>query len=467
MSDLAAMILAGGQSRRMKSPLSKVLHRVAGRPLIHYPVAAARAAGASRVLVIVAPKDRVTVEDYLASAFGHEAIQVVVQDPPRGTGDAARIGAAGLDASARRVLILSGDTPLVRAGDVERLAAALSPDRPLVLGTCVPESPYGYGRILRDEAGRAHAIREERDLKTAAEQAIREINAGLYAVMQDRLKDALGGLSPNNAQGEYYLTDILPVFASSEGVATVVFPADAVVGVNDRSQLARVQDVMFARIAERHRVAGSSVATGACIDDAVRIGQDVRIESGVHLRGDSEVGDGCVVDVGCVVTDSSLGAGVTLLPYTVVTESRVGDGCQLGPFARLRPKTVLEADVRLGNFVETKATTMRRGAKANHLAYLGDGDVGENSNIGAGTIFCNYDGFSKNRTAIGRDVFIGSDSQLVAPVTVGDGAYVATATCVTEDVPADALAIGRVRQTNKAGYAPKLRDMKRAAAKKK
>jgi bifunctional UDP-N-acetylglucosamine pyrophosphorylase/glucosamine-1-phosphate N-acetyltransferase len=372
---------------------------------------------------------------------------------------------AALDPGARRVLILSGDVPLIGREDVERLAAALSQDSPLVLGTCVLDDPHGYGRILRDRQGRAHAIREQPDLGSDAERAIREINAGVYAVMLDGLASALQGLSPNNAQGEYYLTDILPVFARGGGVATLELSADAVVGVNDRSQLAHVQDVMFTRIAERHRLAGSSVAIGACIDDAVTLGEDVRIESGVHLRGDTEVGAGSVIDVGCVVTDSSLGASVTLLPYTIVTESRVGDQCQLGPFAHARPKSVLEADVKLGNFVETKATTMRRGAKANHLSYLGDGDVGENTNIGAGTIFCNYDGFSKNKTTIGRDVFIGSDSQLVAPVTVGDGAYVATATCITEDVPADAMAIGRVRQTNKPGYAPKLRDIKRAAKK--
>ncbi|HWO09784.1 MAG TPA: DapH/DapD/GlmU-related protein, partial [Polyangiaceae bacterium] len=186
-------------------------------------------------------------------------------------------------------------------------------------------------------------------------------------------------------------------------------------------------------------------------------GQDVSIAAGVHLRGNTRVGDGSRLDVGCVVTDSTLGAGVTLLPYTVITESQIGDSCQLGPFAHTRPGSVLEADVKLGNFVETKATRLRRGAKANHLSYLGDGDVGENTNIGAGTIFCNYDGYSKQKTTIGRDVFIGSDSQLIAPVTVGDGAYVATASTVTEDVPADALAIGRVRQSNKAGYAPRLR----------
>ncbi|HTV19616.1 MAG TPA: bifunctional UDP-N-acetylglucosamine diphosphorylase/glucosamine-1-phosphate N-acetyltransferase GlmU [Polyangiaceae bacterium] len=466
MSDLAALIMAGGQSRRMKSPLSKILHRVAGRPLIHYPVAAARAAGAARVVVIAAPKDRETVESYLVGAFGRDAIRVVVQDPPRGTGDAVRVGLAALDGEAQRTLILSGDVPLIARDDVARLAAALSNETPLVLGTCRLDNPRGYGRILRDRAGRALGIREQPDLKDESEAAIDEINAGLYAVDVARLKSALASLTPNNAQGEYYLTDILPSFAQQGGVATVELSRDAVAGVNDRSQLAQVEDVMFARIAERHRQAGSSVASGARIDDAVQIGSDARIESNVFLRGNTVVGDGTSIDVGCVVTDSTLGPRVTLLPYTVVNESEIGEGCQLGPFAHTRPKSVLEADVKLGNFVETKATRMRRGAKANHLSYLGDGDVGENTNIGAGTIFCNYDGISKNKTSIGRDVFIGSDSQLVAPVSVGDGAYVATATCVTQDVPADAMAIGRVRQENKLGYAPKLRAIQAARKKK-
>lgn len=466
MSDLAALILAGGQSRRMKSPLSKILHRVAGRPLIHYPVAAARAAGAGRVVVIAAPKDRETVEGYLVGAFGRGSIRVVVQNPPRGTGDAARVGLAALDGSAQRTLILSGDVPLIAREDVERLAAALSSQTPLVLGTCRLDDPRGYGRILRDQSGRALGIREQADLKDESEAAIDEINAGLYAVDVARLKSALVSLTTNNAQGEYYLTDILPPFAQQGAVGTVELSRDAVAGVNDRSQLNQVEDVMFARIAERHRQAGSTIASGARIDDAVQIGGDARIESNVSLRGNTVVGDGSLIDVGCVVTDSTLGARVTLLPYTLVEESSVGEGCRLGPFARVRPKSVLEGDVHLGNFVETKATRMRRGAKANHLSYLGDGDVGENTNIGAGTIFCNYDGVSKNKTTIGRDVFIGSDSQLVAPVTVGDGAYVATATCVTQDVPANAMAIGRVRQENKAEYAPKLRELQAARKKK-
>ncbi len=449
----------------MRSPLSKVLHPVAGRPLIYYPVAAARAAGASVIVVITSPKDRETIERYLVGEFGRELIRVAVQDPPRGTGDAARVGVAALDAGVKHTLILSGDVPLIGQEDVERLVAA-SRQSALVVGTCQLDSPRGYGRILRDAQGRAHAIVEQKDLKSEAEQRIREINAGVYAIAVEGLRHALGGLSPDNAQGEYYLTDILPVFAKQGGVGTVELSVDAVVGVNDRSQLARVENVMLARIAERHRLAGSTVASGARIDDAVTLGSDVRIESGVFLRGKTVVGDGSVIDVGCVVTDSTLGARVKLLPYTVVTESQVGDDCQLGPFAHARPKSVLEAEVKLGNFVETKATRMRRGAKANHLSYLGDGDVGENTNIGAGTIFCNYDGYSKHKTSIGRDVFIGSDSQLIAPVTIGDGAYVATASSITLDVPAQALAIGRVRQSNKEGYAPALRARLEAEKKK-
>jgi bifunctional UDP-N-acetylglucosamine pyrophosphorylase / glucosamine-1-phosphate N-acetyltransferase len=448
----------------MLSPSSKVLHRAAGRPLIHYPVAAARGAGASKIVVITSVKDRETIESYLVGAFGRELIQVAVQDPPRGTGDAARVGMAALDGSVKRVVILSGDVPLITQADVERLAGALSQQVELVVGTCRMDDPRGYGRIVRDASGRVSGIVEQRDIQSDAEEQIREINAGLYAVAVGGLASALSGLSTDNAQGEYYLTGIVPVFAK-RGAVTLELSPDAVRGVNDRSQLAQVEDVMFARIAERHRLAGSSVSSGARIDDAVVLGADVRIESGVHLRGNTQVGDGSLIDVGSVVTNSRLGARVTLLPYTVVTESQIGDACQLGPFAHARPKSLLEAEVKLGNFVETKATHMRRGSKANHLSYLGDGDVGENTNIGAGTIFCNYDGYSKHKTTIGRDVFIGSDSQLIAPVTVGDGAYVATATSVTDDVPAGGLAIGRTRQTVKEGYAPRLK-ARLAAAKK-
>jgi bifunctional UDP-N-acetylglucosamine pyrophosphorylase/glucosamine-1-phosphate N-acetyltransferase len=457
MSDLTALVLAAGQSRRMQSPLSKILHPVAGRPLLHYPVAAALAAGASEVVVVTSPKDRETVERYLGEAFGASRMRVTVQDPPRGTGHAAQVGLEAASATARRILIVYGDVPLLDVRDLERLAAASRSEEELALGTCRLSDPRGYGRILRNERGVVTGIVEQKDLKDASQAAINEINAGLYAVSIRTLRAALEGLSNDNAQGEYYLTDILNWFARHGSISAVDLSEDATLGVNDRSQLCMVQDRMFARIAERHRLAGSSISSGVRIDDAVTLGKDVTLHAGVHLRGSTEVGDGSTIDVGCVLEDTRVGAGVTLLPYSVLSHSEVGPACQLGPFTHVRPGCVLEADVKLGNFVETKATRMRRGAKANHLSYLGDGDVGENTNIGAGTIFCNYDGYSKQKTTIGRDVFIGSDSQLIAPLKIGDGAYVATASTVTEDVPADALAIGRVKQSNKAGYAPKLR----------
>jgi bifunctional UDP-N-acetylglucosamine pyrophosphorylase/glucosamine-1-phosphate N-acetyltransferase len=464
MSDLAALVLAAGQSRRMQSPLSKVLHRVAGRPLLHYAVAAARDAGASRIVVVTSPKDRDVIRDYLVGAFGADLIGVAVQDPPRGTGDAARVGLAELASRARRVLILCGDVPLLETRDLAALAATPSGDADLGLGTCRLANPKGYGRIVRNAAGDVSAIVEQRDLRDAGQAAIDEVNTGLYAVGVAPLERALAGLSNDNAQAEYYLTDIVAEFARRGRVHAVTMSDDAIMGVNDRSQLCEVEERMFSRIAERHRSAGCRIARGAFIDDAVKLGKDVTIAKDAHLRGATVVGDGTSIDVGCVLTDVRVGAGVQLLPYCVLSSSEVGDECQIGPFSHVRPGSVLEAEVKLGNFVETKATRMRRGAKANHLSYLGDGDVGENTNIGAGTIFCNYDGFAKHKTTIGKDVFIGSDSQLIAPVTVGDGAYVATASSVTEDVPADALAIGRTRQSNKPGYAPALRARLKAAA---
>jgi bifunctional UDP-N-acetylglucosamine pyrophosphorylase/glucosamine-1-phosphate N-acetyltransferase len=463
-SNLAALVLAAGQSRRMKSPLSKVLHPVAGRPLVHYPVAAARAAGASQVVVVTSAKDRDVVEQYLVGAFGEGLIRIRVQDPPRGTGDAARIGLEGLDAHAERTLILYGDAPLLEQADLARLGATAQTATELGLGTCRLRDPHGYGRIVRGPRGEVLSVVEQKDIKDPALAAIGEINTGLYAVHVAALRNALAALSNDNAQGEYYLTDIVGWFAARGRVQAVELSEDATLGVNDRAQLCEVEDLMFARIARRHRLAGSSIASGVRIDDAVSIGSDVTIHAQVQLRGQTEIGAGSVIDVGSVLDNARVGAGVTVLPYSVVAQSELGPGCQIGPFTHVRPHSVLEAEVKLGNFVETKATRLRRGAKANHLSYLGDGDVGENTNIGAGTIFCNYDGFGKHKTTIGRDAFIGSDSQLIAPVTIGDGAYVATGSSVTEDVPAEALAIGRVRQSTKPGYAPPLRARLKAAA---
>jgi bifunctional UDP-N-acetylglucosamine pyrophosphorylase/glucosamine-1-phosphate N-acetyltransferase len=461
LSKTAAVILAAGHGTRMKSLIPKVLHSLAGRPLIHYPVRAALDAGCDDVVVVVG-HGRTEVVGYLRSAFG-ERVKTAVQVEQRGTGDAASAGIASVAVEASVALVFYGDVPLLAADDLLAVAKAQIGEA-LALATCEVNDPTGYGRILRDDSGRVREIREQRDLRTDVERATREINPGIFAAPLPFLRKALSALEPTNAQGELYLTDIVG-YAAEHGVpvAGVKTRPEVLVGVNDRQQLVEAERMLHARIARKWRVFGATVRDGARIDDAVTLEEDVVVEAGAVLRGQTRVGRGAVVDVGSVVTGSSIGPGVTLKPYSVVTDSRVERAAQIGPFSHLRPETIIGEEAHVGNFVETKKTTLDRGAKANHLAYLGDGVIGEGANIGAGTIFCNYNGYEKATTTIGAEAFIGSDSQLVAPVTVGRGAYVATGTTVTADVPDDALAISRPRQENKAGYASKLRARFKAA----
>jgi len=454
MSRLTAVILAAGLGTRMKSALPKVLHPIAGRPLLHYAVRAAFDAGAQQTVVVTSGHQQ--IDALLAREFG-DRVSTVVQYPARGTGDAARIGLERV--SSARVLILCGDTPLVQADELSRLVSALEQPgaQELSLMTCLLDSPHGYGRVLRDAAGQVSEVREQRDLTGPEQHAVREVNAGMYAGDTEVVRRALAQIQPNNSQGEYYLTDVIALVSRSSRVTAVPGHADALLGVNDRGQLAEAEELMLRRIRLRHAKNGVTVRGTPRIDDGVEIGEDSLIEATVVLRGNTRIGKGTVIDAGCVVDDSNIGDGVLLKPYTVITSSNVGDTAQLGPFTHLRPNSEIEAEVHLGNFVETKSTRVRRGAKANHLAYLGDGDIGERANVGAGTIFCNYDGFNKHKTVIGADAFIGSDSQLVAPITIGRGAYVASGTTVVTDVPDDALALGRIKQENKLGYAPKLK----------
>jgi bifunctional UDP-N-acetylglucosamine pyrophosphorylase/glucosamine-1-phosphate N-acetyltransferase len=465
-----AVILAAGQGTRMKSSLPKVLHLVAGKPLLHYPVRAALAAGCGEVVVVVG-HGRDAVEAYLAAAFSSKEgepsrVKTAVQKEQRGTGDAARAGLEAVGADAERILLFYGDVPLLRAEDVAAVARKLDedPETVLALATCTTDDPFGYGRVIRDGSGRILEIREQRDLRSDEERAIKEWNPGIYAARRPFLEEALASLQPNNAQRELYLTDIVS-FAAKRGERVVGVPSDPAVmdGVNDRAQLAAADRALQARILDAHRKAGVTIRDGARIEDGVEIGPDATIESFAVLRGRTRVGAGVVVDVGCVLTNAEIGEGVVLKPYSVVTDSVVRARAQVGPFSHLRPDSDIGEEAHIGNFVETKKTRLDRGAKANHLSYLGDGFVGEGANIGAGTIFCNYDGFQKHVTRIGKGAFIGSDSQLVAPVTVGDGAYVGTGTTVTKDVPPDALAIGRAKQENKEGYAPRLRAKLKAA----
>jgi bifunctional UDP-N-acetylglucosamine pyrophosphorylase/glucosamine-1-phosphate N-acetyltransferase len=384
-------------------------------------------------------------------------------------------------ATSERAIVFYGDVPLVTASDLVDVASGLDPAldagggsagggsagaAALALATCVVEDPAGYGRVLRDETGNVLAIREHRDLRTDAERSNREINPGIYAATVAFFRAALEGLKPDNAQGELYLTDIVAHAVRTRG-AIVPRPArtEVLVGVNDRQQLAEAEERMYARIARRWRVSGVTVREGARIDDGVVLAQDATVERGAVLRGTTRVGRGAVIDVGCVLTNATVADAAAIKPYSVITDSKVGARAQIGPFSHLRPDSDIGEEAHVGNFVETKKTRMDRGSKANHLAYLGDGIIGAAANIGAGTIFCNYDGVQKHTTRIEAGAFIGSDSQLVAPVTVGEGAYVGTGTTVTMDVPAGALALSRVKQVNKEGYAARLKARFQAAKK--
>jgi bifunctional UDP-N-acetylglucosamine pyrophosphorylase/glucosamine-1-phosphate N-acetyltransferase len=436
----------------MKSAQPKVLHRLAGRALVEFSVRAAFEAGAARVVVVTSghPEIAAAVE----KTFAGKSVLFAVQNPPRGTGDAARVGLEHV--ASERVLVFCGDTPLVTANELALVLGAAN-EADLALVSAELDDPSGYGRILRSPSGDVSEIREQRDLRSDAERAVREVNAGIYAGKSEWLKRALAEVRSDNAQGEFYLTDTVAIIARSGRVVAVRGPADTLVGVNDREQLRAAEETLFARIRARLGREGVSVHGDARIDDGVLVEPDATIGPAVRLRGTSRVGAGALLDVGAVVTDSEIGARAIVKPYSVITQSRVGEGAEIGPFAHLRPESDVEAEARIGNFVETKKTRVRRGAKANHLAYLGDADIGERANIGAGTIVCNYDGYQKHRTTIGEGAFVGSDSQVIAPVTIGKGAYVGTGTTVTEDVPDEALAIGRTRQTNKLGYAATLK----------
>jgi len=461
-----AIILAAGQGTRMKSARPKVLHELCGRPMIHHVVSAAMAAGAEDVIVVVG-HGREEVAAYLAHAFGSR-VRTAVQDTQQGTGHAVRCALPALSPTADRVFLLYGDTPLLDPTELSQLPHALDadPSAPLALLTVRLPDPTGYGRIVRDPAGRVLRVVEQKDA-TPAERALDEINPGIYLARASFLREAVAALQPNNAQGELYLTDVVEAAARAGGVAPVAArDAASLAGINDRAQLAAAEDLLYDRLADALRRGGATVRTSARIDAGVTVEPEAVIEHAVVLRGSTRIGAGARIDVGSVLTSTVVAAGAVVKPYTIAQDATIGELAQIGPFSHLRPDSHIEAEAHVGNFVETKKTTVRRGAKANHLAYLGDGDIGEGANIGAGTIFCNYDGFKKHRTDIGPGAFIGSDSQIVAPVRIGAGAYVATGTTVTRDVPDGALAISRVRQENKEGYAERLKARLKAGEKK-
>lgn len=454
---LAAIILAAGKGTRMKSALPKVLHPLLGRAMVTYPVQAALDAGAEQVVVVVGHGAE-TVIEALRDTFG-DKVTTALQANQRGTGDAARCGAEALPDFNGQLLILNGDAPLIRPAVLRALAEETSNSQAeLGLLVSTAADTTGYGRILRNDTGHVVHIREQKDC-SAAEADIKEWNPGVYAISAPFFRKGIGQLNTNNAQGELLLTDLVAMAADKRSVADVNWPEQELHGVNDRGELNIREQVLRKRIIDRHVAAGVTIRDpqNTVIDADVTIESDVTLQGTVHIRGKSSVASGTTIDTGCILNNAHIGANTTLLAYTLVTDSSVGQNAQLGPFSHLRPGNTLGDNTRVGNFVEMKKTSLGTGSKANHLAYLGDGIVGNGVNVGAGTIFCNYDGFNKAQTILEDDVFIGSDSQLVAPVRVGKGAYVGTGTTVTQDVPPDALAVSRTRQSNKEGLASRLK----------
>ncbi|AKJ69477.1 glucosamine-1-phosphate N-acetyltransferase [Pandoraea thiooxydans] len=442
------VILAAGLGKRMRSSLPKVLHPLAGRPLLGHVIDTARALSPGRLVVVIG-HGAGRVREVLGAAdilFAEQAEQL-------GTGHAVQQAAAQLDDSVP-TLVLYGDVPLTRAQTLRQLVQAAG-DGKLGVLTVSLDDPSGYGRIVRDAAGRVQRIVEQKDA-TPEQLAIREINTGIIVAPTRRLKAWLGTLSNSNAQGEYYLTDVVER-AVADGMEVVTAQPDAAwetLGVNSKTQLAELERIHQRNVALMLTDAGVTVLDPARLDvrGTLTCGNDVTIDVGCVFEGQVSLADGVAIGPHCVIRDSEIGAGTQVEAFSHLDGARIGAQARIGPYARLRPGAALADDVHIGNFVEVKNSTLAAGAKANHLAYVGDSTVGARVNVGAGTITCNYDGANKHRTVIEDDVFIGSDTQLVAPVTVGKGATIAAGTTVWQNVEAGALVLNEKRQVTRADY---------------
>jgi len=454
---LHVVILAAGKGTRMKSARPKVLHPLAGRPIVEHVLRTADHLDADETVLVVGHG-----ADEVREALAHRSsLRFVVQSPQLGTGHAVLQTEPVLADRQGTMLLLYGDVPLLQAGTLNRLLEAHRAARAAAtVLTAELDDPYGYGRIVRDASGAVVRIVEERDA-SMTDREIKEINSGIYALALESLFDALRQIAADNTQGEYYLTDLVAQY-HRQGRRVSALRLDSAAelrGVNSRADLAELTAVLRARKNRSLMVGGVTLEDPATtyVDADVAVGADTVIGPGVRLEGQSSVGGNCRLHAGVRLTDSTLGDGVTVLDWSVIVRSTVEDGAWVGPFAHIRPESAVGQGARVGNFVELKKTTLGAGSKANHLAYLGDATIGEGVNVGAGTITCNYDGEKKHRTVLEDGVFVGSDSQLVAPVTVGKGAYVAAGSTITEDVPADALAVARGRQENKPGWAARRR----------
>jgi bifunctional UDP-N-acetylglucosamine pyrophosphorylase/glucosamine-1-phosphate N-acetyltransferase len=451
--------MAAGKGTRLKSKYPKVIHSVGGKTVLAHVVAAAKQVVPAKDIFVIVGYEA----DKVKKAVEESGVQFVLQAEQRGTGHAiltAQKDVAGYD----HILVLSGDAPLISPSTIAHLRDFhLQRKSGMTLLTAELANPTGYGRILRKspKSAEVRAIVEEK-AASPAQKKIREINAGFYAFNVRDLYDHIGRLKTDNPHGEYYLTDMAAVLGKTKRpvLATRTDDASEILGGNTRAELVDIDQQI--RLAKCHQLMAEGVTVfypATCvIDSEVEVGQDTVIEPFVQLIGKTRIGSDCRIRSYSVLTNSEIGDGVVINPGTIMDDSRVAASATIGPYSRLRPGSDIGEGAHLGNFVETKKMKLGKGSKANHLTYLGDAEIGEGVNVGAGTITCNYDGVHKHKTVIGDRVFVGSDTTLVAPIEVGKGAYIGAASCLTENVPEDALAIGRARQTVKEGWAKAKRD---------
>ena len=455
---LAAVVLAAGKGTRMKSALPKVLHPICGQPMLYYPLEAARLAGFQQLKVVVGHRSELVSE-----TFSADDITWVTQSDQLGTGHALMCAADSLRGYSGPLLLLCGDVPLIRSETLEQLQRYHSQQQAAVtVLTAQMPNPSGYGRVIRD-GEQILQIVEERDADEQQRQ-ITEINTGTYLFDTAFVLSALKGLNKNNAQREYYLTDVVAaaVAAGEKTRALCVDDPTEVMGINDRCQLAEAEVLMRWKINADLMFGGVSMTdpTTVYIDNGVEIGIDTILHPNVHLHGKTTIGKNCIIETGVVVVDSQIADGVHLKASSAIEEAQIGPDCKIGPMAHLRPGTVLTGNNKIGNFVETKKVHLGEKAQASHLTYLGDAEIGKNVNFGCGTITCNYDGVNKHKTIVEDDVFVGSDCQFIAPVTIGRNSLIAAGSTITMDVPPDSLALSRTEQTNVDGW--RLRKQKKS-----
>ena len=454
MADLHVIILAAGKGTRMRSERPKVLHSLGGQRLLDYVLSTATALGPKSITVVVGHGAEQIRNAYRADG----RLQFVVQEPQLGTGHAVLQAEPVVRDARGTLLLLYGDVPLLSASTLQGLVEQHEADgAAATVVTAVVDRPYGYGRIVRTKGHLARIV-EERDA-SPEQRKIKEVNAGIYAFDLEPLFDAIRGIASQNAQGEYYLPDLIAIYRRRRlGVSTLtVTNANEIKGINSRSELAEVGTIVRQMKNEELMAAGVTLIDPATtyVQSDVVVGRDTVIHPNVYLEGRTVIGEACEIHSGVRIVDSTIGSRVTVRNYCIITESTLAEDVIVGPFAHLRPASNVRAGAHIGNFVELKKTTLGPGSKASHLTYLGDATIGEKVNVGAGTITCNYDGVVKHPTVIEDGAFIGSDSALVAPVTVGKGAYVAAGSTIVEDVPPGALGIARGRQVNKEGWTKK------------